>query len=135
LLPDDLNTSTIIFNDNDGHQTTDFYVGSSAEFSECYDVLQDNSLVTASCPSIPTGLTENVAKQNATLYPNPVENSLYTRTSGDVKIYTITGQCVAAFVNVLAHSPIDVSMLQSGIYLVNIIEDSGKVNSVKIQKR
>lgn len=67
-----------------------------------------------------------------TLFPNPSENILeiYSEVAFDViRMYTLQGQLIGSYFN----SPIDVSGLSSGIYLMNI-EVDGTVITKKFKK-
>jgi len=70
------------------------------------------------------GGTENIEQENpVTIFPNPAENQLNITTSqkvNSVKIMDISGKVIATD----NQSTIDISTLDSGIYLLNIDTDN-----------
>lgn len=116
--------------------------------------LMDNSTVTISSPTStislapgqflvygnrPASTLSNLEyefnESNVTLYPNPTQNIFtISRNVDQVEIYTITGQVVKSFTNVMAQHELDISNLESGVYLVKIIKDNISLNK-KIVKR
>lgn len=77
---------------------------------------------------------ENIIRETVEIYPNPVDNILNINgmNLNQITIYNYLGQKV---LNVICNSnSIDVSNLPKGIYLINMIDDSGKSVISKIVK-
>lgn len=76
--------------------------------------------------------------QNIALYPNPVNDNLVVAINDDatVEIYTILGKrMMTAQVSGQANNQLDVSALQSGMYLVKISTDNGQSITKKLIKK
>ncbi|MFI0428769.1 T9SS type A sorting domain-containing protein [Mariniflexile sp. HMF6888] len=105
---------------------TSFTITPSANAYIGFDNLSVNSLVSLA-------VTDDYAFQKATVYPNPVENTLYIKNVSDLKfvrIYNLLGQQVLE--NKAAE--IDVSELSKGLYLLQLITDQGMETKRIIKK-
>ncbi|MDA3865159.1 MAG: M14 family zinc carboxypeptidase [Salinivirgaceae bacterium] len=73
--------------------------------------------------SVYVGIDETT-NNTLSIYPNPASYELNISgiTSGRATIYSITGQKVLQLENEDLQQPIDISMLQNGLYVVNILE-------------
>lgn len=85
-----------------------------------------------------TGITENGLKYNSKIYPNPTYDVLTIETQTEAKnvnyiLTDLTGKVIISKNNISNYEQIDLSGLQSGIYLIKIIYD-GKVETKKIVK-
>ncbi|MBS1612656.1 MAG: S8 family peptidase [Bacteroidetes bacterium] len=63
------------------------------------------------------------------MYPNPAHNIVTIQTAataGQVKVYNMAGQQVLATQLVGSHTRLDVSLLQSGVYMVELATNEGK---------
>jgi hypothetical protein len=67
---------------------------------------------------------DETTNNTLSIYPNPASYELNISgiTSGRATIYSITGQKVLQLENEDLQQPIDISMLQNGLYVVNILE-------------
>lgn len=79
----------------------------------------------------------NVNKGNIKLYPNPVKDILkFDLPNGekvsDVEVYNTVGQKVSEFKNV---DEINLNHLKSGVYIINLKNNTGKTYSSKIIKQ
>jgi hypothetical protein len=81
---------------------------------------------------------EHHFKENITLYPNPVTNRLYLKSSGynlnGAKAYIVnsTGQTVKTVTNLLG--PVTVSDLPEGLYVMMVLSDGKVVFNKKFVK-
>jgi hypothetical protein len=67
-----------------------------------------------------------------TIYPNPIQNTIYINTTGQtetVKIYSLQGQLIKESTN----TTLDVSSLSSGVYFIQVLIE-GKIITKKIVK-
>ena len=83
---------------------------------------------------------DDINDSNYKIYPNPT-NSIFNIGAKDdnekikVEIYDMTGRSVISTKNVVSQTiSLNVKNLQSGHYIVKIINDSGKVTSMKMVK-
>ncbi|MBI1267830.1 MAG: T9SS type A sorting domain-containing protein [Cryomorphaceae bacterium] len=78
---------------------------------------------------------DNPKKNRLTIYPNPVNDRLHI--SGieqcDIEVYSMSGQKVLAVGNVTANRPINVSMLNSGKYVM-LVSRNGRRESLSFIK-
>ena len=78
-----------------------------------------------------TGINEPFAAPAFSLFPNPTHNQLRIkscelRENIDIQIYDVVGRLLQSeIVNLQSEIIIDVSHLQSGIYIINIVYDKG----------
>ena len=71
------------------------------------------------------------------LYPNPVKKDLFIKTSSEkstINIYSLQGSLLKTVPAYQSNNQIDVSTLQSGVYLVKISSSDGKVYAGKFVK-
>ena len=115
--------------------------------------LMDNTPVTITSPTAtialtpgqfrvygnkPSTLSSNeleVIKSNIDVYPNPTRNSF--ALSADVThidIYSITGQLIKTFSDVISNQQIDITNLETGMYLIKITDSNGISQSKKLIK-
>lgn len=85
------------------------------------------------------GLTENQLVKLIQIYPNPAENFISIANQSQwnidkVSIYSINGSKVIELNNVNENQKIDVSNLQSGLYLINIQTNNKNVSYKFIRK-
>lgn len=81
--------------------------------------------------------TENVVKNEVSVYPNPVENILHINGSDKVdsiKVYNVLGQYLDDVKIGENNNQIDVSSLASGVYMVKVISNSTQ-ETFKIVKK
>ena len=86
--------------------------------------------------SVHTGLS-NVKNQVINIYPNPVINDLFIKTPSEksvIKIYSLQGSLLKTVAAYQSNDQIDLSSLQSGVYLVKISGSDGKVYTGKFVK-
>jgi hypothetical protein len=121
-------------NDNDG----DGRLGAIA-WSTSENIAHKNpsALGTVSLKSEVSVGIRNIASQNTVeVFPNPVTNELYLKNAvkgQNVLIYGITGQIVK---NVyLDNHRLDVSDLKEGLYIIQVMNKSNYINSIKFVKR
>ena len=84
--------------------------------------------------SYTTGIS-NAIVTNVSLYPNPVQNSLYVTTDATIQkvdIYSLTGIVMQQSVG--NTKTIDMSHLSSGSYLVNVFTEQGIIKNMIIKK-
>ena len=85
-----------------------------------------------------TAIDENLTTTELTLYPNPAGNELHIEQQFDapafVQIADIAGKIIMFDVPFVANTPIDVSMLQTGIYFISIRSVKSSVNVPFIKK-
>ena len=78
----------------------------------------------------------NAASNKVAVYPNPAENTLYINSKSDISkvaVYNIVGAQVKQINNVLQN--IDVSDLQSGVYMIKLTDVNGKITTSKFMKK
>ena len=84
-----------------------------------------------------TGIMQINDFGEVSLYPNPVKNNLLLKTPSEksvIKIYSLQGSLLKTVPAYRSHEQIDVSTLQSGVYLVKISGSDGKVYAGKFVK-
>lgn len=65
--------------------------------------------------------------QSVRLYPNPFTDKLFVESNGGfLKIYNLTGQQVAEFELEAGRTQIDLSQLKSGLFIVDVRDESGE---------
>ena len=70
-----------------------------------------------------------------TLYPNPTKNSFSLSIDADqVEVYNVTGQLVKTFNSVINNKPLDITALETGLYIVKIKENNGAILTKKLIK-
>ena len=88
------------------------------EFNYEYQIIEKNSIVVLD----PALATENVNKNQISLFPNPVKNELNIKGISKVsryELYTVDGKLVGKG-EFKPSSKIEVSLLVPGIYLIKI---------------
>ena len=85
------------------------------------------------------GYPEGISEQNRGLlsvYPNPSDGILWveTKQGGDVYVYGLDGKLLIDKRDVPAKSPLDLSDLTKGIYLIKLVKD-GRVSEQKFIKQ
>lgn len=82
---------------------------------------------------------ENELTENISVFPNPVEQTIYIKNVADINkitIYSLVGQRIIELTNALSKNiEIDASALQSGIYLLEFISETGELSTRKIMKK
>ena len=74
-------------------------------------------------------------KTNIDLYPNPTKNSfVISADATQVEIYNITGQLIKSFSNVISNQQLDITNLETGMYLIKITDVNGTSQSKKLIK-
>lgn len=84
-----------------------------------------------------TGIMQINDNGEVSLYPNPIKKDLYIKTPSEksvIKIYSLQGSLLKTVPAYQSHDQIDVSTLQSGVYLVKISGSDGKVYAGKFVK-
>ena len=84
-----------------------------------------------------TGIMQINDFGEVSLYPNPVKNNLLLKAPSEksvIKIYSLQGSLLKTVPAYRSHEQIDVSTLQSGVYLVKISGSDGKVYAGKFVK-
>lgn len=84
-----------------------------------------------------TGIMQISDNRDVSLYPNPVKKDLFIKTSSEksvIKIYSLQGSLLKTVPAYQSNNQIDVSTLQSGVYLVKISSSDGKVYAGKFVK-
>lgn len=76
-----------------------------------------------------------VFEQSITVYPNPAQHSFsISQDVAKVELYTVTGQKVKSFDNVLANKELNIQELQKGIYLVKAFDTNTNFITKKLIK-
>lgn len=81
---------------------------------------------------------ENVTKKGLQVYPNPVSDVLNITAEGKVKavsVLDVNGRVVANYKLDTAKSQVNVSNLATGVYLVQVTTEDGKVQTTKLIKK
>ena len=76
-----------------------------------------------------------VIKNEIIIYPNPSKNSF--ALSADVtlvEVYNITGQIIKSFNNAISNQQLDITDLETGIYLIKLTDSNGTSQSKKLLK-
>ncbi len=116
-----------------------------------YDLMDNNNPVTISSatalmtvnagkfrvfgnqPSTLSSEDFNAFKPEISIYPNPVKNSFaINQAVSSVEVYTITGQLVASYNSVAANQELLIDGLESGIYLVKLMDQNNFIQTKKI---
>jgi hypothetical protein len=88
--------------------------------------------------SIETGTPVNDIKENITsIYPNPVSGTLNIQSErllNEIIIYNIIGKRELQYKPVSNEFQLDISHLQRGIYMLQILEQNGKLSTRKTIK-
>jgi 1,4-alpha-glucan branching enzyme len=70
------------------------------------------------------------------LYPNPTTSSFaLSRNVLKVEIYNITGQLIRSFSNIISDQELELNTIETGIYLVKLIENNGTSHTKKLIKK
>ena len=87
-------------------------------------------------PSGTLKIDEITSEFNFSIFPNPVKSTFSTNMDvKELNIYDITGKLVLGKSDVVKNKSIDISDLNSGIYILNIINDLGQKNTSKLIKQ
>lgn len=82
-----------------------------------------------------TGI-ENIVKQNLSVYPNPAKDILQLDfakpTKGQISLQNLLGETLKIANIDASKMQLDVSELAEGLYLINVLEESGKTQVIKI---
>ena len=84
-----------------------------------------------------TGIMQINDNGEVSLYPNPVKKYLYIKTPSEksvIKIYSLQGSLLITLSAYRSNDQIDLSSLQSGVYLVKISGPDGNVYAGKFVK-
>ena len=76
-----------------------------------------------------------VIKNEIIIYPNPSKNSF--ALSADVtlvEVYNITGQIIKSFNNAISNQQLDITDLETGIYLIKLTDNNGTSQTNKLIK-
>jgi len=98
-----------------------------------YNVILDDFKITQSAASL---ATNDIAENNSSVYPNPVQNVLNISNVSNVRSITITdfsGRSIQTIRNV--SDKIDLSALRTGNYILTIEYNSGKKSQQKLIKK
>jgi hypothetical protein len=77
---------------------------------------------------------EGVPRIDFQIYPNPAQNKVSLSETGILSIMDITGQQVLEAIYESANTPVDVSFLPAGLYLVSLETQDG-IGIKKLVKR
>jgi len=83
----------------------------------------------------PTGIKQKTAVNNLTVYPNPANNQITIEMANlaSVEIYNLLG---AKVLNIqMSNNQVDVSTLNSGVYVVKATDKNGQVAVTKFNKK
>ena len=84
-----------------------------------------------------TGIMQINDIGEVSLYPNPVKKDLFVKTPSEksvINIYSLQGSLLKSIPAYQSNEQIEVSTLQSGVYLVKISGSDGKVYAGKFVK-
>ena len=82
-----------------------------------------------------TGLiNENRNSEKVILWPNPVGNTLYVKPISNIRIMTVSGLTLISQRIENRNTPIDVSRIPSGLYILEAVEDGVKYKQKFIKK-
>lgn len=84
-----------------------------------------------------TGIMQINDNAEVSLYPNPVKKDLFVKTPSEkstINIYSLQGSLLKSIPAYQSNKQIDVSTLQSGVYLVKISGSDGKMYAGKFVK-
>ena len=125
--------------------------GSETRYREVHDFTYDASAASATAgtdgqalgaqPQASTNTFEFFVDNRIFYYPNPVTDRLYVQNLDKEKlqridIYNLVGQRVTSFGNIQnAVYEINTSTLESGTYVLSVIDQSGKISSQKFIKQ
>lgn len=100
--------------------------------------LDSNGCLQPGCLEV--GINEAEQEMGITLYPNPTQDRLFIKTEQSQKrplkfsLYNMQGKLIIQEQLVAEYESFDLSGLVSGVYLVNIVDGSGKKVSKRIVK-
>jgi 1,4-alpha-glucan branching enzyme len=70
-----------------------------------------------------------------TIYPNPTKNSFAISIDvAQVEVYNVTGQLVKTYNSVINNEPLDITALETGMYIVKIKDNNGTSITKKLVK-
>ena len=76
-----------------------------------------------------------LSKKEIVLYPNPMTNSFAISTNvSKIEVYTITGQLIQTFNNVISNQQLDSTNLETGLYLIKITDTNDISQTKKMLK-
>lgn len=106
-----------------GLKTAQLLLTNDSEQSNFKIILKGNGIVSSSITNI---------SQNISIFPNPASSQIFIDL-GKVKvdvlnIYDISGKCLITRTNLKDIINIDISNLQSGVYILNAISDNEVLN-------
>ena len=84
-----------------------------------------------------TGIMQINDNEEVSLYPNPVKKDLFIKTPSEkstVNIYSLQGSLLKSIPAYQSNEQIEVSTLQSGVYLVKISGSDGRLYAGKFVK-
>lgn len=122
----------LIYTNNGGEQTADVYVTENS----CFVAETDLSMTLVSCEGN-TGLDSEKAG-NFIFYPNPAEESLKLQSAEKIKnvyIYSLTGACVKSVTRIPESGIINISDLNTGMYIVSLSLVDGQSITKKLTKK
>lgn len=86
----------------------------------------------------PSTLSSNnfeVIEKEILIYPNPAKSRFsLSEDVNEVKIYSITGQLIKSFTNLIANQELEIGELEKGMYLIKITNSNGVSLSKKLIK-
>jgi photosystem II stability/assembly factor-like uncharacterized protein len=140
-------TPTVTAETNDANATKEVdqatnITGSEAERTATVVVTSEDETATRTYSvvfSIETGAPVNDIKENITsIYPNPVSGTLNIQSErllNEIIIYNNIGKRELQYKPVSNKFQLDISHLQRGIYMLQILESDGNINTRKIIKQ
>lgn len=81
-------------------------------------------------------ISAGIVKQDIKVYPNPINGLAIISTSeeGIIEVYSLSGRRLKRYISFKGYTPIDLSDLASGIYIIKHKTTSGKIKIQKIVK-
>lgn len=87
---------------------------------------------------VPTNcnISKGIVKQGLELYPNPTNSQAIIRTTEDglIKLFTLSGRVLKSYISYKGYTPIDLSELANGIYIIQHKTTRGSIEFQKIIK-
>ena len=122
---------------NPGRYQNDF-IGMVDELMLFNKILSDEEVVLAMNNFEASGISDRKGAKEISLYPNPVENTLYLNNLSDVKnvsIHSITGKMIQRMSVTRPDIQVDTKSLTPGMYFIRIEQSNGETSVSKFLKR
>lgn len=128
--------ANLIFNNAGAGQQTEDYTISESVCLQSSNTLNGNGKYDVTVVPCTTGINE-ILKDDLSIYPNPVANTLNLKGNGNinrVSIMAVTGKEVMNFTTITKNTQFDVSAIEKGVYLVHVYLTDGTQQIQKIVK-